>query len=420
MLTITSHNNTYLRPGQRTMQAVFSVHVDAYGAVTPTALKLGIAIDHSTSMKGEKMGAARDGAVKVVQSLDETMAFMAVAFSHEADIIFGPAMGTPANKTRAAQALQRVIANGGTRMSVALNTIVEAFGNDPGWSSRILFLTDGRNEGESRAELDKAVARCAEANIIIDAWGIGVDWDARELRHIADQTRGTAGIIPKPNMVAASFADSMQHMRQTALTNVRLALWSPAGVTIKGIQQVYPNLVPLTLQPDRANPRLQIAALGALAADEQRDYLLDLELPPSTPGQQFVVARPSIRYVAAGGQEQEEKSTRDGWVFAQWTENEALAIPIDRKVAHYTRQEELARYVQEGQEALAANDYARATQKLTLALNLAETTGNTQMVEVLGNIVHRDSNGTVTLNKQATAVDKQTLAIKTGRTARIN
>ncbi|HZR38583.1 MAG TPA: VWA domain-containing protein [Ktedonobacteraceae bacterium] len=419
MFTITAYNNPYLRIGQNSMQAVLSITVDADADLAPAPLALGIALDRSASMDGEKISAARDGAIKVVQALDETMVFMVVTFNNEARILFGPASGTPENKRRAVQALQMTYASGGTRMSTALNTIVDQLGQDPGRATKILFLTDGKNEGEKRVVLNQAVARCAAANISINAWGVGTDWDAEELRYIANATRGNADIIPTPQQVAAAFTASFSEMRKTAVTNTRLALWSPVGVAIKQIQQVYPNITPLELQLDSANPRQRIVALGSFAAGEQHDYLCDLEIPVYQPGQQFLMLRPSMRYVTAGTGEQEEKSARTGWVFAEWTQDNNLASQIEPHIAHYTNQEELSQRINEGQAALAAGDRERATRLLGEALEISERTGNERMTRLLNTIVLRDAKGTIRLNQQADAVAKKTLAINVGRTSKL-
>jgi uncharacterized protein YegL len=408
-----------LRLGQNTMQAVLSIGLDSNVALAPAPLALAIALDRSGSMEGPKIRAARDGAIKVVQALDPSMSFMVLTFNDNARIIFGPAMGTNENKQRAVTALQTVYASGGTRMSTALNTIVDKFSQDQTRATKILFLTDGKNEGEQRVSLNRAVERCTVANVSISAWGVGTDWDAAELRHMADATHGSADIIPTPKQVEAAFTASFSEMRKTAITNARLSLWSPVGVTIKSIQQVYPNIVPLGLEPDAANPRQQIVSLGSFAADEQREYLLDLEIPVYPPGQQFLMARPSMKYFAAGMSEQEEKSTRAGWVFVQWTEDVALASQIEQHIAHYTNQEELSQSVKEGQEALAVGDNEKATRLLGKALEISERTRNERMTKLLSEIVQRDANGTIRLNRQADAVARKTLAINVGRTSKL-
>ena len=304
MFTITAYNNQYLRLNQNTMQAVLSIGVDADASLAPAPLAIAIALDHSGSMDGERMSAARDGAIKVVQALDETMTFLAVTFNNDARIIFGPAPGTPENKRRAVQSLQNVYANGGTRMSTALNAIVGKLGQDQTRATKILFLTDGKNEGEKRATLNQAIAHCAAVNISVSAWGVGTDWDAAELRYMADATHGSADIIPTPQQIAPAFSTAFSEMRKTAITNTRLFLWSPVGVAIKHIQQVYPSIAPLDMQLDAANPRQRIVTLGSFAAAEQHEYLCDLEIPIYTPGQQFLMLRPGIKYVLAKTGEQ--------------------------------------------------------------------------------------------------------------------
>jgi uncharacterized protein YegL len=419
MFDITAHQNPFLRVGQSSMQAVLSVNVAPDAAMAPAPLALGIALDRSGSMEGAKMRAARDGAINVVQALDETMAFVVVAFSDRAETLFGPATGTREHKQRATQAIQVVAANGGTAMSTALNTIVDTLGQDQGRAKKILLLTDGKNESERRAALDKAVARCSAANINISAWGVGTDWDEKELRYMADQTHGDADIIPTPQLVASAFAAAFSEMRKTALTDVQMYLWSPVGVAIKRVEQVYPTIVRLTAYPDSASPRNQIISLGSFAAGDQRDYLIDLDVPAYAPGQQFLMLRPLMKYYAAGADGQEEKTERKGWVFAEWTEDAAQAAQIDDQVAHYTNQEELSESIREGQEALAAGDSERATRLLGQALEISQRTGNEQMTRLLGNIVQRDSYGTVRLNQGADAVARKTLAIKAGKTSKL-
>lgn len=418
MFTINAYQNPYLRLGQGTMQAALSIHVDPNAALAPAPLALAIALDHSGSMQGPKMTAARDGAIKVVQALDPTMVFLIVTFNEYAHSIFGPAQGTNENKQRAVKALQAVSASGGTRMSSALNTSVDQLSSDPIRATKILFLTDGKNEGEQRAALDRAVARCTEAHISISAWGVGTDWDAAELRHIADATHGTADIIPTPRQVEAAFTASFSEMCKTTITNTRLALWSPVGVMVKKIEQVYPNIVSLGLEPDPTNPRKSIVSLGSLAAGDQRDYLLSIEMPANAPGQQFLLVRSALKYVA-GGTEHEEKSERTGWVFVQWTQESALAAQVEQHIAHYTHQEEISQQVQEGQAALAAGDNEKATRLLARALEISERTGNEHMTRLLSEIVQRDAKGTIRLNQHADAVARKTLAINVGRTSKL-
>ncbi|GHO53492.1 vWA domain-containing protein [Ktedonobacter robiniae] len=419
MFSLRAYQNPYLQVGQNTIQAVISLHVDDNAQFTPAPLSLALAIDQSASMHGAKMQAAREGAIQVVQALDETMQFMLVSFNDVSRLLFGPAMGTSANKRSAIAAIQRITATNGTRMSTALNMIAEHLGRDQSRARKILFLTDGRNEGETRFRLNEAVERCRVANISISAWGVGTDWDASELRHMADSTHGSADIIPQPQQIIPAFTLAFNEMRRTAITHATLDLWSPVGVKITRIQQVYPSLAECQLEGDGANPRQMHASLGSLSMGEQRDYLLNLEIPVHDPGQPFLMVRPSVRYLVGGGTEQVQKSTQDGWVFVEWTEDLNLAAQVEEHIAHYTHEEELSDAIKQGQAALVAGDVVRATKLLGEALLMSEQSGNEKITHLLSNLVLRDDKGTIRLNPHVDAVARKTLAINTGRTSKL-
>jgi Ca-activated chloride channel family protein len=420
MFTIKAYHNPYLQIGQNNLQALLTVSVDEGLNLAPAPLSLAIALDRSGSMDGAKMRAARDGAIRIVQSLDPNITFMVVAFNERAKVISAPAAGTPKNKQNAIDAIQHnVFASGGTCMSYALDTIVQHFGSDSSRALKILFLTDGRNEGEQRKDLDRAVDNCRRVQASINAWGIGTDWDEAELRRMAEATHGSADIIPTPQQVEAAFTTAFMEMRNTSITSARLRLWSPAGVQIKRFQQVYPNIVSLGLEPDASNPRQQLVSLGSFAPGDQHDYLLDLEVPSHDPGQQFLMVRPSVSYFAGSNNEQEEKSAQDGWVFVEWTEDARMAAQIEEHIAHYTHQEDLLRNLKEGQASLAAGDYDKATRMLGEALAISEHTGNDRITRLLSQLIQRDSKGTIQLNKQASEVARKTLAINSGRTSKL-
>ncbi|WP_165423463.1 vWA domain-containing protein [Ktedonosporobacter rubrisoli] len=419
MFTITAHYNQYLPVGQNSMQAILSLEVSPDVQASPSPLTLAIALDHSGSMEGSRLRSACEATTRVIQALDGSITFMLIAFNHKADSLYGPAMATATHKRQAIEKLRRVKADMGTRMSTALNLITEKLGKRDTHTRKVLFLTDGKNEGEARSELDQAIARCAAANVSIHAWGIGTDWDEKELRHMADATHGVADMIPNPAQIAQAFSGSFQEIRTTVLANACLYLWTPMGVSIKKVEQVHPNIVASGLEADPANPRQQVISLGSFTKGERRDYLIELALPAYTPDQQFLVLRPSIAYYTGQAQEVTEKSTRQGWVFAQCTQNSALAAQLNPHVAHYIGQEALAQAITEGQEALAAGDTARATRVLGRALEISERSGNERITRLLSAIVQRDARGTIQLSKQADIVATKKLALNIGHTSKL-
>lgn len=193
------------------------------------------------------------------------------------------------------------------------------------------------------------------------------------------------------------------NMRKTTLSRVRCLFWSPPGVTIIGVQQVYPTLSPLRLEPDATNPRQQSVELGSFSFGEQRDYLLDLAVTARQPGQRFVMVRPSLKYLAAGTGEREEKADQTAWVYAEWTDVIALAAHIDPRIAHYTGEGDLAQYIEEGQQALDRGDIKRAEHAFGQALEASKRAGNALITRLLNDILEEDANGFVKINENADA-----------------
>lgn len=418
MFMISAHHNPYLHVGQNTMQAVLSLAVPSHSAEPPLPLALGIALDRSASMDGAKMRSAREGALELIQALDESMTFAVVAFNDMVRMICGPVVGNKENKRRAKEAIQELFPSSGTAMSAALNMLVDAFGQDRVWSKQIMFLTDGKNECEPCSALEQAVARCKASNISINVWGVGNDWDAQELHMMADQTNGTADSISSPEQIGTAFTTTLERIRKIVATDVRLNLWTPVGVTIKRVQQVYPHIIDLELEQDPVNARRRCLGLGSFAPGDKRDYLIDFQLPIYEPGQQFLIARPSVHYRQSEG-EQEAASDSMGWVLAQWTQDDALATQVDRFVAYYRNQAELSQYIRAGQAALARDDKEQALLLLASALDLSESTGNEELIRLLHTLVRRDVDNRIYLAHQGDTLSRKMLAINTGKTIKL-
>lgn len=417
MFTIDSHYNPYLGTGKNTLRMVLSLNVPDNVQIPAAPLALAIVIDISNSMFGKNIRAAREGAARIVQLLDPGITFMLVTFSRKARTIYGPVPGTEEHKKKALREIQRIGVEGGTRMSTALNEVVTAFKPYQQQARMMLFLTDGQNLEEKQV-LHQAVDQCVDTQISIHAWGIGADWDATELRYMAEMTHGSADIIPTPDKLEAAFLHAFQRIRRTALTDVRLLLWTPAEVVIQKIQRVFPTIVALNHQTDTTNQRQQVIALGSFAANDKHDYLIELFLPPHDPGQRFMMLRPSLRYNSAGG-EQEERAPRESWVAVEWTQDITLATRIDSHIAHYTNEQELAEYIQQGNEALQQGNKERAATLLMQALEVSRRTGNEQIAELLSTMVTRGTDGRPQI-KTVDAIIRKTLEIKQGSTSRLN
>ncbi len=110
-----------------------------------------------------------------------------------------------------------------------------------------------------------------------------------------------------------------------------------------------------------------------------------------------------------------------GLIKAAWTGDQALSTRINREVAHYTGQAELADAIQEGLEARKAGDEATATFKLGRAVQLASESGNDGTMRLLHAVVDVDdaATGTVRLKREVADADEMALDTRSTKTVRV-
>ena len=109
-----------------------------------------------------------------------------------------------------------------------------------------------------------------------------------------------------------------------------------------------------------------------------------------------------------------------GLVKAIWTDDEVLSTRINKHVAHYTGQEELAQAIQEGLEARKQGDDGAAAAKLGRAVALAHESGNEDTAKLLAKVVNvvDAATGTVRLKKQVDDADEMALDTRSTKTVR--
>ena len=131
----------------------------------------------------------------------------------------------------------------------------------------------------------------------------------------------------------------------------------------------------------------------------------------------MLAARISLILETADG----PKLLRQGLVRAIWTEDEGLSTRIDRHIAHYTGQAELAQAIQDGLEARKAGDDDTAAARLGRAVALAHESGNDESARLLAKVVEvvDPVTGTVRLKAKVIDADEMALDTRSSKTIRV-
>jgi von Willebrand factor type A C-terminal domain/von Willebrand factor type A domain len=409
----------------------------------PEAVEV-IMLDCSGSMgrPSSKIGAAYTATAKAIDKLRDGTWFAIVAGTSFARMVYpvpgagseGPSLARAAPATRAAakEAIGRLRPGGGTAISHWLSMARRLFDTRPDAIHHALLLADGRNESEEAIDLDAELDRCRD-RFQCDCRGVGTDWDRAELQHISDALLGTTDIIPYPWQMDDAFEAIMERSMGKQVDAVELQVLTPHHSDVHFLKQVSPEVVDMTAmamlqQPvgpggqwmpvgevDPSRPLLSIYPTGAWADGEEREYHLCLSIPPQDIGEENELRAARVTVVMDG------LAVTQVPVRAVWTHDNELTTRIDRAVAHYTGQEELAQAIEEGLEARRAGDYEAATHKLGRAAALAHETGNEATTRLLQRVVDIEDveRGTVRLRSDVTKEDEMTLDTRSRKTVRL-
>jgi hypothetical protein len=415
--------NKYLPPGKSRVDAILTVTADdtvQAGAAGP--LVVGFVIDKSGSMAGERIDAVKRAVGIAIGMLPETAWFFVVAFDSTAQVVVREVQASTENRKAAALAIGALMAGGGTAMSTGLAAARTIFERAPNAIRQAVFLTDGKNESESGGNVTAQLQAC-EGLFQCDCWGVGTDWRVGEVQKIAEELLGKASLIPDPAGIEVAFRAAIEKASSKALKDVRLRLWTPQGANIALVKQANPQLEDLTPRARVVTPQVREYMTGSWGPGESRDFHVGIDVRAGAVGEEMLAARPSLAWLESSGGswvEKEEKPAQ-ARVFATWTADDALSSRIDRHVAHYTGQGELAAAIQQGLDQREQGNEAAATQMLGRAVKIAHASGNAEMTQRLAKVVDvvDVATGTVRLKRDVSKAATMDLQLESRTTKRM-
>jgi von Willebrand factor type A C-terminal domain len=201
------------------------------------------------------------------------------------------------------------------------------------------------------------------------------------------------------------------------VADVSLRVWTPQHGKVRFVKQVAPTVEDLTGKRRKVTPQAGDYPTGAWGAGESRDYHVCVDVEPAAIGQEMLAGRVSLIHESEVG----EQNLGQGLVKAMWTEDVAMSTRINREVAHYSGQAELAQAILDGLEADRAGDRLRAEDRLGRAVALAHESGNVESARLLASVVDviNPATGTVRLKARILDADKMALDTRSTKTVRV-
>jgi len=188
-------------------------------------LQIAIVLDSSLSMEDERLAAAKESALRFLETLGPEDQAMVVVFNDGVQV----AQPLTTDRDLLARAIEGTAARGGTALYDAVYRASELLASFPGRKVMVL-LSDGRDEASNGLEpgslhrMDEALDRALRNEVMIFALGFGkrldtqFDFYGKEslqaiLTRFADFTGGRVLFPTRPGQLSKAFADVAEDLR---------------------------------------------------------------------------------------------------------------------------------------------------------------------------------------------------------------
>ncbi len=258
-------------------------------------------LDHSGSMKGEKLSSMKRATKRVIERLKPQDSVSLVIFDDTVEVVL-PAM--PATDKDALLAKVDTIQEvGGTAMSLGMQAgqaEIQKHLND-NTISHMLLLTDGQTWGDE--DTCRSLAQSlGQQGVRITALGLGAEWNEKLLDDLAETTNGTSDYIADPDKIDTFFQRTVQHAQGTAARDVRLLLRLVRDVTTRSVYRATPSIANLGYDPIGENS--VSLKMADLSFEGGSSVLLDLMIPSRAVGS-FRIAQAELHYTLVGQESQQ-------------------------------------------------------------------------------------------------------------------
>lgn len=235
-------------------------------------LNIGLIIDRSTSMQGQRLDHVKTAVRHIVDKLAANDKLTLVSFSDRATL------DVPTDSALQARAImakvQGIQAAGGTEIFQGLSVGYQAIQQQPlqSYTNHLILLTDGHTYGDE-AECLQLAQRAAARNIGISAFGIGDEWNDRFLDELVAPSGGHSSFIAEPREIISHLQKRIKGLGAVYAENMRLTLDFPASIQLREAFKLSPFVQPVQVEDG-------LLKLGHVESYHALSFLLELTLAP--------------------------------------------------------------------------------------------------------------------------------------------
>ncbi|WJZ88665.1 hypothetical protein VitviT2T_007943 [Vitis vinifera] len=247
-------------------------------------------LDVSGSMAGTKLALLKRAMGFVIQSLGPCDRLSVISFSSTARRLFPLRRMTDTGRQQALQAVNSLVSNGGTNIAEGLRKGAKVM-LDRKWKnpvSSIILLSDGQDTytvcspggAHSRTDYSLLLPFSIHRNggtgfqIPVHAFGFGTDHDATSMHAISETSGGTFSFIEAEGVIQDAFAQCIGGLLSVVVQELRV-----------GVECVHPSLQLSSIKAGSyhtsvtPDARTGFIDVGDLYAEEERDFLVNIDIP---------------------------------------------------------------------------------------------------------------------------------------------
>ena len=196
-------------------------------------VNLGLVLDRSGSMSGEKIRLAKEAAVAALRRLEPRDRVAVVFYDDRIDVVVPAAQATPETVRTAIRAIQEVDARGSTDLCGGWMRGCEqvAAAEAPGAVSRVILLTDGlANVGiVDPSEIGRHAGELRRRGVVTTTIGVGEDFDEHLLGGMADEGGGHFYYVERAEQITRAIETEVGEALEVMLPGACLRV-GPASV----------------------------------------------------------------------------------------------------------------------------------------------------------------------------------------------
>lgn len=248
----------------------FSADPDLLPKIAPP-INIGLVIDRSTSMQGERMDTVKQAAIELIKRLKSDDILSIVVFSDRAEVLLSA--GRLPDRSIIESQIRMLRPGGGTEIFPGLQAGILEVQRYSAYSpiNHIILITDGRTYGDENASLSLA-DRAILQGIRITGLGIGSDWNDTFMDELTSRTGGECSYIANAHEIQNLLKEKFDSFSQNIGEQTCLELNTEPGVSIKSIFRFLPSATELHFSPS--------IQLGSIPTHNKLAILVEFVIDP--------------------------------------------------------------------------------------------------------------------------------------------